>query len=41
MGDYDLISVATYDETLPAMWNVLSDSFINDVINGDAENRVK
>ncbi|MEC2497060.1 AHH domain-containing protein, partial [Bacillus cereus] len=29
------------NETLPAMWNTLSDSFINDVINGDAESRAK
>ncbi|PEA56052.1 cytoplasmic protein [Bacillus pseudomycoides] len=29
------------DETLLAMWNTLSDSFINDVINGDAESRAK
>ncbi|MCP1124629.1 LXG domain-containing protein [Bacillus sp. 3103sda1] len=30
-------AVTHLDETLPAMWNVLSDSFINDVINGDLE----
>ncbi|OMH24457.1 AHH domain-containing protein [Bacillus thuringiensis] len=29
------------NETLPAMWNTLSDSFINDVINEDAESRAK
>ena len=29
------------NETLPDMWNTLSDSFINDVINGDAESRAK
>ena len=34
-------SVTHLDETLPAMWNTLSDSFINDVINGDAESRAK
>ncbi|SCN39752.1 Uncharacterized protein BCRIVMBC938_04953 [Bacillus wiedmannii] len=30
-------AIINYDETLPAMYNALSDSFINDVINGDAE----
>ncbi|ARZ61973.1 MULTISPECIES: AHH domain-containing protein [Bacillus cereus group] len=34
-------AVTHLDETLPAMWNTLSDSFINDVINGDAESRAK
>ncbi|EOQ33362.1 hypothetical protein KQ1_01642 [Bacillus cereus BAG3O-1] len=34
-------AVTHLDETLPAMWNALSDSFINDVINGDAESRAK
>lgn len=28
-------------DTLSTMYNVLSDSFINDVINGDAESRAK
>ncbi|MCU5722762.1 WXG100 family type VII secretion target [Bacillus cereus] len=30
-------AVVNYDETFPAMWNVFSDSFINDVWNGDVE----
>lgn len=30
-------AIVNYDETIPAMWNTLSDSFIRDVINGDAE----
>ncbi|MFB6468667.1 AHH domain-containing protein [Cytobacillus sp. Hz8] len=30
-------AVTHLDEALPATWNVLSDSFINDVINGDLE----
>ncbi|KAA6470707.1 AHH domain-containing protein [Bacillus cereus] len=34
-------AVTHLNETLPAMWNTLSDSFINDVINGDAESRAK
>ncbi len=34
-------NMAHLDETLPAMWNTLSDSFVNDVINGDAESRAK
>ncbi|UYO21903.1 T7SS effector LXG polymorphic toxin [Bacillus sp. 41-22] len=34
-------AVTHLDETLPAMWKTLSDSFINDVINGDAESRAK
>ncbi len=34
-------AVTHLDETLLAMWNTLSDSFINDVINGDAESRAK
>ena len=28
-------------DTLSTMYNTLSDSFINDVINGDAESRAK
>ncbi|PEL35125.1 HNH endonuclease, partial [Bacillus wiedmannii] len=28
-------------DTLSTMYNALSDSFINDVINGDAESRAK
>ncbi|PFD46280.1 type VII secretion protein [Bacillus cereus] len=30
-------AVVNYDETLPAMWNAFSDSFMNDVWNGDVE----
>ncbi|TKH21661.1 WXG100 family type VII secretion target [Bacillus cereus] len=30
-------AVVNYDETLPAMWNAFSDSFMNDVWHGDVE----
>lgn len=30
-------TVVNYDETLPAMWNAFSDSFMNDVWHGDVE----
>ncbi|WP_459501474.1 WXG100 family type VII secretion target [Bacillus sp. C1] len=30
-------AVVNYDETFPAMWNTFSDSFMNDVWNGDVE----
>ncbi|KAA0761483.1 T7SS effector LXG polymorphic toxin [Bacillus sp. SH5-2] len=30
-------AIVNYDETLPAMWNAFSDSFMNDVWHGDVE----
>ncbi|GAB6440179.1 hypothetical protein bcgnr5369_01690 [Bacillus cereus] len=30
-------AIVNYDETLPAMWNVFSDSFVDDVWHGDVE----
>ncbi|KFN02583.1 hypothetical protein D0U04_28220 [Bacillus clarus] len=33
-------AIVNYDETLPAMWNALSDSFVNDFWNGDMESRM-
>lgn len=34
-------AVVNYDETLPAMWNAFSDSFMNDVWHGDVESRFR
>ncbi len=34
-------AVTHLDETLPAMWHVLSESFKQDIINGDAESRAR
>ncbi len=33
-------AIVNYDETLPAMWNAFSDSFVNDFWNGDMESRM-
>ncbi|MBJ8031070.1 HNH endonuclease [Bacillus cereus group sp. N21] len=33
-------AIVNYDETLPAMWNAFSDSFINNFWNGDMESRM-
>ncbi|QEL86786.1 WXG100 family type VII secretion target [Bacillus mycoides] len=33
-------AIVNYDETLPAMWNTLSDSYINNFKNGDMESRM-
>ncbi|PEA83763.1 T7SS effector LXG polymorphic toxin [Bacillus pseudomycoides] len=33
-------AIVNYDETLPAMWNTFSDSFINNFWNGDMESRM-
>ncbi|MCU5201633.1 MULTISPECIES: WXG100 family type VII secretion target [Bacillus cereus group] len=32
-------AIVNYDETIPAAWNTLSDSFINNLWNGDMESR--
>ncbi|KFN04704.1 cytoplasmic protein [Bacillus clarus] len=33
-------AIVNYEETLPAMWNAFSDSFMNDFWNGDMESRI-
>ncbi|PGM95072.1 WXG100 family type VII secretion target [Bacillus cereus] len=33
-------TIVNYEETLPAMWNTLSDSYINNFKNGDMESRM-
>ncbi|MEV4914468.1 WXG100 family type VII secretion target [Bacillus proteolyticus] len=33
-------AIVNYEETLPAMWNTLSDSYINNFKNGDMESRM-